>query len=221
MSENSKWKRHIPKEAPKTPIGVTPLTREEPPVSAQILESLELRYSVPLHKKTDKIEESDLEMWLLVCELKGWLTRDAADGMWTESAWGKLKKILDQAVAKGDQKPFEQFSKDWQIADIRKSAIQKIKPKDPKNRTNERLGIAPKIDALLPNIPANKPNSPISIVILGIIESLQRKLKTRAPTIEEIIAKSSKLNGMEEKGGIDKKEVIRQINKMGIRLSIK
>lgn len=219
MSEGKKWKRHIPKEA-QNPRGHKPLIQEEPPIPEQILEALKLRFSVPLHKKTDKIEESDLEMWQLVCELKGWLTKDAADGMWKESAWAKLREILDQAVAKGDQKPFEQFSKEWQKADIRKSARRKIKPKDPKNRTKEMIGLAQKIDALLPNVPANKPNSPTSVIILGIIASLQRKLKTRAPTVDEILAQSVKLKGMEEKGGIDRREAVRQIKKMGISLSL-
>lgn len=220
MNEGKTWKRHIPKEAQKNPRGRKPLIQEEPPISTQTLEALELRFSVPLHKKADKIEESDLEMWQLVCDLKGWLSRDATEEKWKEFAWDKIREILDQAVAKGDQKPFEQFSKEWQKADIRKSARRKIKPKEPKNRTKERIELAKKIDALLPNVPANKPNSPTSVIILGIIASLQRKLKTRAPTIDEILAQSEKLKGMEEKGGIDKREADRQIKKMGVSLSL-
>jgi hypothetical protein len=222
MSEAKKFVKYTPNETPKAerkPAAKAP-KQEEGPIPQDILEALELRFSLPVHKKAAEIEESDLEMWQLVCDLKGWLTRDATELKWKESAWGELREILDQAVAKGDQKPFEQFSKAWQKADIRKSARRKIKPKDPKNRTKHRLELAEKIEALLPNIPANKPNTPLSIIILDIIASLQRKLKTRAPTFNEILAQSVKLKGMEEKGGINRKEADRQIKKMGISLSL-
>jgi hypothetical protein len=222
MSEAKKFVKHTPRETPKAKRKLTAKApkQQKPPIPQDTLEALKLRFSVPVSKKTDEIEESDLEMWQLVCDLKGWLSRDATELKWKEFAWGKLREILDQAVAKGDQKPFEQFSKAWQKADIRKSARRKIKPKDPKNRTKHRLELAEKIEALLPNIPANKPNSPISIVILDIIASLQPKLKTRAPTIDEILAQSVKLKGMEEKGGINRREAVRQIEKMGISLSL-
>jgi hypothetical protein len=69
---------------------------------------------------------------------------------------------------------------------------------------------------MIPNLPSNIPNSPVTIKILDIIQNLQRRKglrRMRAPTQAEIVTAS----GKKEADRYTKEEVRRQLKKMELR----
>lgn len=210
MSQARKWGKHIPSETPTAKRKPTPRVpkKEMSPISDEILEALRLKYSMPVSEPASKIDPRKETIWNLTCEIKGYITKSKINKdaiRMHVTFWPKLREILDHAIDADNPEIFSYFAKAWESADIRNTSCSIVSK-------SGKPSIADAIYNHIPNLPANLPNSPISIEILDLIEGLQRRLR-RAPTNAEIVACSAK----RENGGYNKQEVSRQIRKMGLQ----
>jgi hypothetical protein len=127
MSESKKWVKHVPREASSVKrksqekvAKVKAIKVERPPIPDEKIEELRHKYSIPT--ATNKMENRHLEIWALVTEIKGYLTKAATLPTLMpmhKSLWPDLRAILDDAIQENDPAVFEEFIKAWSSLEIR------------------------------------------------------------------------------------------------------
>jgi hypothetical protein len=218
MSESKKWVKHVPGEASSVKrksqekvVKVKAIKVKRPPIPDEKIEELHWKYSLPT--ATDKMNDQHFKIWILVTEIKGYLTKAAIRPTLIPEhkyRWPELRVMLDHAIQENDPAVFEWFAEAWSKSAIRNEVRQ---------NSSKKLGITEEsklhafIEDWTPNMPSTGPNSPVTIDILSIIQDLQRRKELkgmRAPTQAEIVTAS----GKRKHGGYTPNEVRRQLGKM-------
>lgn len=190
-----------------------PVLYEKEPIPDEVLDALLEKYST---EGNTPAHASYTEMWSLVSELKGWLSKPPQDCKlrYAEVAWSKIRERIDKAVAGYDLDSINDFSKIWRAVEIDYREPTAAKPKevslweqrDKADEIEEGVRAAKSIATLISGLPKNRPNSPTKVYFLECIQDLQRKLK-RAPSQREIEAKS----------GLKKNMVSKLAGEMGLK----
>lgn len=182
-----------------------------PPISEDILQALESRYSMPVKSP---LKEKHPEIWNAVGDLKGWLRKGNDRHEFRYTAWVKIREILDLCVSNFDASGFESFAKAWQNWEVSKKPPINKKSGYGDPWKNEE---ASWIENLLPLPCNNSPNSRVKLEVIEAILSTQKHLG-RAPSRSEIEAHlkpNSKTPGTKE-SGLEKNKIIEIVNEMGI-----
>jgi hypothetical protein len=200
MSESKKYVKHVPREASAVKrksqekvVKVKAIKVERPPIPDEKIEELLRKYSLPT--ATDKMKNQCVDIWALVTEIKGYLTKAAILPTLMpmhKSLWPDLRAILDDAIQENNPAVFEEFTKAWLSLEIR-NEVRRNSSK--KLGTTGKANLAASIEDLIPNLPSKKSKSPLAFEILNIIQNLQctKRLRgMRAPTQAEIVTASGK-----------------------------
>lgn len=203
---------------------IRPVKNPKPEIDQRVLDHLRSMYSQP--NIMPDIETATL--WDLTGELKGWMNNPEDSQSWAPFYWDKIKKLIDVAVREHDSEVIDEFLKAWQTLHVKihrsaksRNFARQASGATPKGKTGVKRDtekdqkLARSIASLLPNSVTNSPRSPISCMVLDIIENLQRQY-LRAPTGSEIEKASGPYAIGKDHGGITKYEVSAQLKKMDL-----